>query len=421
MIKKKILFIFLVAILILNTLGLTSVFALADSSSLQIYCPNVILVERKTGKILYEKNAREKIYNASTTKLLTAILVLENCKLDDVVTVKSSAVDAIPWDYTRADLRAGEKFTVEQLLNVLLIPSANDAANVLAEHVSGSVEKFADLMNQKAQEIGCTNTHFTNPSGMHDENHYSTAYDLYLIGNYAYNFETIRDIVKKTEYSLPATDIYNKDDRKFVTTNSMLRDDMTNYYLPYVKGMKTGYTDFSKDCIVAIAEKDGVEYIAVVMGGGYTSDKWLREKYLDCKTLFEFAFENYGIETLAQQGDVCTKLTIGNATEETKALDIVYKDTISAFMDKSISASDLNPEIKLNDFIKAPVKKGDKLGTVTYTIDGQTFTSDLIANTDVVRIPYLLIAFKILIGPAIIVTIFLVVRHVKNGSKNHRL
>ena len=165
-------------------------------------------MEYSTGKILFEKNLNKMMYPASTTKLMTAILVLEKCQLTDVATVSNSAVDSVPAGYSTAYLQKGEKLTIEQLLHVLLIPSANDAANVLAEHVGGSIANFANMMNSKAKEIGCENTNFKNPSGIHDENHYSTAYDLSLIAKHAMQFQTIKDIVQKTVYNIPKTDKY---------------------------------------------------------------------------------------------------------------------------------------------------------------------------------------------------------------------
>lgn len=147
-----------------------------NSNELNLYSKSSILIDSTTGQILYEHNAYEKLYPASTTKLMTAILTLENCQLTDTVTVNPDALKCIPATYTTAALQPNEQLTVDQLLHVLLIPSANDAANVLAYHVAGSIENFAVMMNAKAKEIGCKNTHFVNPSGVHNDEHYSTAY-----------------------------------------------------------------------------------------------------------------------------------------------------------------------------------------------------------------------------------------------------
>ena len=279
----KFLIVFLISILLQNILF----FSFAVNEEITTYSPSCLLMEISTGKILYEKNTNEKMYPASTTKLMTAILAVEKCQLTDIATVKSSAVSNIPEGYTSAYLREGEQFSIEQLLRVLLIPSANDAANVIAEHIGGSISSFAEMMNQKAKELGCKNTNFTNPSGIHDENHYSTSYDLAIIGQYALKNKTIADICNSTYCELPSTQIYNGNTRFFYTTNSLLVPYQSpDYYYEYATGLKTGYTDFAKDCIVATATKDGITLLAVILGAKNTSSGY-SERFLDCHTLFE--------------------------------------------------------------------------------------------------------------------------------------
>lgn len=196
--KKSLLF--LVAFFILLNIPL---FSFADEIS--INSKAAVLVENNTGKILYEKNSTEKMYPASTTKIMTAILVLENCNLSDIVTVSASALDNIPSGYVTCNLQVGEELSVENLMYALMVPSANDAACVLAEHVGGSIQGFSNMMNSKALEIGCTNTHFVNPNGIHDDAHYSTAYDMYLIADYAIKNPSLKKFITATEYTLPAT------------------------------------------------------------------------------------------------------------------------------------------------------------------------------------------------------------------------
>ncbi len=169
--KKKVLYIILILSIIFPTISLAEDINLtndskvnADFSTLNIYSDCILLVEEDTGDVLFEKNAHEKMYPASTTKILTAIIVLEECDLDDTVTVSNSALAAVPPDYTTAKLQAGEQFSVLDVLYAMLLPSGNDAANVLAEHVSGSISAFADKMNEKAKLLGAENSHFTNPS-----------------------------------------------------------------------------------------------------------------------------------------------------------------------------------------------------------------------------------------------------------------
>ncbi len=174
----------------------------------------------------------------------------------------------------------------------MLLPSANDAANVLAEHVAGSISEFAELMNSKAKEIGCMDSNFANPSGIHDENLYSTAHDLSLIARYAMNIKTFRKIVNTSSYTLPSTSVYPNDDRVLTLSNYLMNSNYKDYYYEYATGVKTGYTNAAKDCLIASAKKDDVEFIIVVLGAGNINGN-RKTKYLDCKTLFNFAFDNY--------------------------------------------------------------------------------------------------------------------------------
>ena len=259
-----------------------------------IESPAAMLMDLNTGKILYEKNINDKMYPASLTKVLTAILTLENCELNEVATVSYDAVMSISSGYVTANLQIGEEVTVEQLLSVLLVGSANDAAVVLAEHISGSVEDFADLMNEKAKEIGCTSSNFLNPYGAHDENHYSTAYDLAIISKYAMQNETFRTLVSTTSYKLPITNKYEKEDRLFTTTNALLMVNNNtradNYYYKYATGIKTGFTTPAKNCLIASANKGNLELLTVVLGAGQ-NDQGLSNRYLDTINLFEYGYE----------------------------------------------------------------------------------------------------------------------------------
>ncbi len=263
-----------------------------DSSSLNLTSDGILLLEAETGDVLFEKNSNDKMFPASTTKLMTAVLVLEKGYLNELVTVSSSAVNSVPSGYVKAPLYAGEELRVEELLYALLLPSANDAANVLAEHISGSIPAFADLMNSKAQELGMTNTHFTNPSGIHDDNLFTTASDLSILARYAMKNEKLRDIVKTTTYTLPATSVYPQDDRELKTSNLLLDSSSKSYYYEYATGIKTGFTNPAGDCLVASAKKDGIEFIAVCLHSS-TNSNGLRGKFVDCKILFDFAFDNY--------------------------------------------------------------------------------------------------------------------------------
>lgn len=352
---------------------------------------SIILIDAKTGNILYSKNAYEKKYPASTTKLMTAILTLENCKLTDVVTVSHNAIFSVPVGYSHASLQEGEQLTVEQLLNVLLIPSANDAAFALAEHIAGSVDEFSTMMNNKAKELGCLNTHFVNPNGIHNSDHYSTAYDLALIGQYAMKFDDIMRIAKISQYTLPKTNKYDRTDRIFNATNGLITKN-DEYYYPSATGLKTGYTDKSGYCIVATAEKNGVELLEVVLGSESISDR-----YKDCIKLFDYGFENYSNQNLVSTNEIIENVEVAGATKETKNLDIVAKSNIDVLLKNNIDINSLDKKVEINENLTAPISEGAVVGKVTYTIDGKDYSTDLIANSTVIPSNFETIIFRILL------------------------
>ena len=340
--KKSITFLILIITifnLIMNfySVQATEIEEIQDINNLETYSPCIAMLEEDTGDILYDKKAFEKMYPASTTKIMTAILTIENCNLYDATTVSYNAIASVPSSYTRANLQVGEVLTIEDLLYATLIPSANDAANVLAEHIGGSIESFATMMNTKASEIGCKNTNFTNPSGVHNENHYTTAYDLALIARYAMGLEEFRKVVSTTSYVLPDTDWYNADlsvyngIRKFNNSNALIKPEFKNDYYEFATGIKTGYTNASKDCVVASAKKDNVEFIIVVLGAG-NLENGRRQKYVDCINLFNFAFDNYTSKYLALQEEKKNSKTFENVLENQKLSDNEKSNIISKIL-----------------------------------------------------------------------------------------
>ena len=270
------------------------------ANALTIHSEAAILIDAKTGKVLYGKNEEEQKYPASTTKILTAIIALERLILTDKITASYEAVMSIPAGYSNAAIQPGETLTFQELLDMFLIHSANEVGYILAEHISGSVEEFANLMNQKALEIGCTNTHFTNPSGIQDENHYSTAHDMALIAKYCMQNEEFRKVVAKPSCTIAATDKY--EERYFVNTNDLLRES-SKYYYPYAIGIKTGYTSQAKNCLIAASSKDGLELITVVLGA-QSLENGDSARNVDTINLFEYGFSNYKFQIIANQNGI---------------------------------------------------------------------------------------------------------------------
>lgn len=363
--KKIFLHILIVFMIFSFLFPISFCFGTTESDSVSVNAPVALLMDANSGKILYEKNAYDKMYPASTTKIMTAILALENRELSHVAKVSYNAIFTVPVGYTNANLQLDEELTIEQLLKVLLIPSANDAANVIAEDIGGSVESFASMMNTKAVEIGCKNTHFVNANGVHDEDHYSCAYDLALIGRYAMQNETFREIVSTVRYTLPVTNKYDKADRIFLTTNKLINSKSGQYY-EYCTGIKTGYTDAAKNCIVASSKLDDMELICVIMGAA--NDNSSNNKFTDCITLFDYGFENYTYKTLYSKDSVYKVVTPRNADSNTKNLNVLVEEDINVLVKKDDLDTNFVPDVSLDSNLKAPIAKGSVVGTISYDI-----------------------------------------------------
>lgn len=346
--KKQILTIIFIILISLQTFSF--------ASEVSITAKSAILVEVSTGRIIYEKNSTKRMYPASTTKIMTAIVVLENCKLDDIVTVNASALEGISSGYVTCDLHPGEELTVNDLLYALMVKSGNDVACVLAEHVAGSVEAFADMMNKKAEEIGCTGTHFVNPNGIHDDAHYTTAYDLYLMAKYGMQNETFRTLVSTTSYTLPATNKHPEADRSFSNSNELLNKNSRNYYYSNAIGIKTGTTSQAGDCLVAQSSRDGLDFISVVLDSGTTSDG-LSGRFMDTKELFDYAYDNFTLTKVTEENSLIDTIEIENATKETKNLDLLIDKEITIINKKDLNVDQIIPEIKLNENLEAPINK----------------------------------------------------------------
>lgn len=373
------------------------------------------LMDAKTGKVIYEKNANEKKYPASTTKIMTAILALENCNLQDKVIVSHDAISAIPDGYSNAELQVDEQLTVEQLLNLLLIPSANDAGYVLAEHIAGSIPSFASMMNTKAQELGCKDTNFTNPSGIQDSNHYSTAHDLALIGQYCMKNDTFRSIVRKTSAVVDATNKHDK--RIYPTTNSLLKKG--TYHYSYAIGIKTGYTKESGSCLVAEAQKNGLDFISVVLGGK-TYSNGTDERFKDTIALFEYGFNNYEIKTIKKKGSIIKQIQVSNAKKDSENLNLLVEHDIEALTQVDTDISNIPPEIEIKENLKGPVFKDDVVGNVSYTVDGTKYTSNLIAESDVPESQVVSIIVKISIILFVLVLLACITKKTKKKKSRRR-
>ena len=403
----KIKFIFLFIILLIF-IPLNYVFSADESDEIDITAGSYILIDNTTNKVLCKKDENKKMYPASTTKIVTAIMVLENCNLDDTVTASYDAVMSIPEGYSSANIQIGEQLTVEQLLELLLVHSANDAANILAEHVGGSVESFVTMLNTRLNELGISNTHFTNAFGMHDENHYTTASDLAKIMKYCLKNETFRKIAGKASCAIPATNKYGP--RSYSSTNELLNSNSSNYYKYLIAG-KTGYTSQAKECLVSTAYKDNLELIGVVL--------YSNSRFSDSRKLYEYGYSNYSIKNIVNENDLITSVKVSNATKQTEDLNLLSSETIEALVNNN-STSEIKPEITLNENISAPIEEGTPLGKVTYNIEGVSYTTNIIAEHSVEKSYFYL---YISIGCGIIILIFVIYklsRKKKKRTRNYR-
>lgn len=350
MILRKINVCLLVFIYVIFTM-ITFVAATENQEEMQIYSEAAVLIEATTGKVLYEKNMNERKYPASTTKILTAIIALEKCDLDEVATASSNAVNSIKSGYTKADIQIGEKFTIEELLNVMMVQSANEAATIIAEHISGNVSEFSKLMNEKAKEIGCKNSNFLNANGVHEENHYSTAYDMALIARYCMKNEVFRKLANMMECSLPRTEYWQDEqveehgERTFKNTNKLLIEG-NRYYYPYAIGVKTGFTTPAKNCLISASNKDGFELIAVVLHAE-TTEEGLSARYLDTINLFEYGYNNYNLEDIKKEYPSVITENIKNETNISSRNKINFEsegivNVENESLDKAVVSNDMS-------------------------------------------------------------------------------
>lgn len=244
-----------------------------------------IVMDADSGAVLWGQNINNTYYPASITKVMTALIVLEQCNLDDTITFSYDAVHNVEKDSSNASISTGDQLSVRECLYALLLKSANEAANALAEHISGSREDFAKLMNKRAKELGCLNTHFSNPSGLNDEAHYTSAYDMALITKVAFNNPTFVEIASTLYHVLPPTKL-EPEGLGISPGHQMLKKNTAYYYSSVVCG-KTGYTTLAGNTLVTCAERDGMRLVCVILNGSKP------QHYKDTKTLLDFGFNNF--------------------------------------------------------------------------------------------------------------------------------
>lgn len=252
---------------------------------------SLFIMENTTSAVLFEKEADKKRYPASTTKILTALIAIENCSMDEIVTFSEEAI-TLEEAATNIKAKAGEKMTFRDVLFGLLLASGNDCANAIAEHVAGSVPAFADMMNARAEQIGCTGSHFSNPHGLFAEDHYSTARDLALIAQEAFKNSTFVEVISQESYTASPTNM-NDEPRKFKNWNLLINTD-SEYYDSDVIGGKTGFLDEAGRCLVTFAQRDGFTVICVQLKGAYTGI------FAEAKLLLDSVFDSFSMKNVSE-------------------------------------------------------------------------------------------------------------------------
>ena len=387
---------FLVLLLLTSTLSPIALAAEGDADAEPDSIPEItvdakaaLLIDPTTDEILYELNIHEELYPASLTKIMTALLTLEaiergDLALDQVLTASAAAVD-LPYDASSANLLEGEQLTVEQLLYCILVVSAADACNVLAEAVSGSIDAFVELMNQRAAQLGCEDTHFVNAHGYHDDRHYSTAWDLYLITRAAREYETFNTIVATGRFEVPATNL--SDRRVYYTTNYLLNGYRNaDYVYSAANGIKTGNHSNAGYCLIASAAKNGRSLLSVVLGaerveletGGYRV-----MSFYETIRLFDWGFDNFTRRTILETSEPVAELEVALSSVDHITLQPAYE--VERLLPNNLSAEDLQREPTFySDVVDAPISEGDVLGEITLRYGDTVYaTVPLLASNSV--------------------------------------
>lgn len=348
-----------------------------------------LLVDANTGNIVYAKNEHQELYPASLTKIMTALLVLEavdsgKLSLDQQLTA-SDSITQLDADGSSAGIKVGEVMTVEQLLYCMLVVSANEACVILAEAVSGDVDTFVDAMNEKAKALGCENTHFVNPTGLHDSQHYTSAWDLYLITQEAMKHEDFMRICDTGDITLPATNL--SEARSLHSTNYLISVWRSRgYYNTDAHGVKTGSTDAAGHCLVSSASKGSLSFISVMLGCEqlHLEGNEIRTmSFYETNRLFDWAFNNFAYQTVLTSDEILKEVAV--SLSKIDHVTVHPAEDVEVLLPKGLAAEDLERTITLkSDPVEAPISAGDVLGTVTLSYDGTDYaTVDLLALNDV--------------------------------------
>ena len=441
--KKKFLSVFSAFALLLAFLPSAGARAASFNINFSPSCAALELVNLDTGTVVYQKNADAKREPASTTKIMTYVVVSEHIKdlqNTKITVTKKILNELLGTGSSMSGIKVNDVLTAEQLLNCMMVPSGNDAALVLADYVGGgNVDKFVDMMNEKAKELGCKNTHFTNPHGLHDTNHYTTADDLAKITKYAMGLPDFMQISSQTSYSYAP--VGGPDAGKkmptLATTNLLISKNApgNTYFYTYAKGIKTGHTDEAGYCLVSTATADGYSYLCVALGAPSVDangkEVKTRGEMTDSASLFRWALTSLELKHIVGDDDSMGEVKLNYAWNKDTLL-LKAEKSYSAILPKDVSASSVVVEKNIPDHVDAPVKKGDVIGTATLSYANQKLTtvnlvagesverSELLHTTDMFKSILTSVWFLVIVGIIVfLVIIYIILALIYNRKKRN--
>ena len=344
-----------------------------------------ILIDGNTGNVLFEKNSEKKMYPASTTKIMTALVALEAVENEEIslaqpLSLSQSAFDSLDIDGSSIGLKVGESMPLEGLLQGLLVASGNDAAVVIAEGIAGSVDDFVIRMNAKAQALGLKNTHFVNPHGLHNENHYTTAADMAKLARTAMKNETFRSIVECAHIYLPATNMSDK--RYFINTNNLVsRMRYPYYFYDKATGIKTGSTDEAGYCLVSSAEDKGKYVISVIFK---TDD--IAVSHNESKAVLEHGIKDFTLRPLAKRDDIFGEVRVKQAADGTDHILLSAAKNLDALFPDGGDPEKIEVKCEIPEKVYAPITSGQVIGKAIFMYEGQEIGSvDLCSTVELKR------------------------------------
>ena len=379
------------SLVLIFTLGTSALASDGDTGDWEVAAKAALMIDPDTEEILYARNIHERLYPASLTKVMTALLVLEavdsgRIAMDTVLTASQTAIDNLPPDGSNAGIKVGEEMTVEQLLYCILVVSANEACDILAEGVSGSIDAFVDAMNAKAQAIGCEDTHFANTSGLQDGNHYTTAWDLYRITREAMKHEMFMPLCNTKVIEIPATNLSGP--RTYYTTNYLLSPmRATGYVYQGAEGIKTGSTSDAGYCLISTATRSGRSLLSVVLGAeAVTLEDGDRQvqSFSETIKLFDWGFDEFSRQVILGTDELIDEVPVA-LSQEQNAVKVHPAQEIERLIPNDMDiAADIQREVTLVEGVDAPVTKGQVLGEITLRCGDTVYgTVELLADEDV--------------------------------------